>query len=175
VTKGGDSEESEWEYYTESEPEIENQESKSPDSQQAKTQEPNKITKESVSTTNNVQCSASKSLNIQVPVPAVSLQIPETSKPKVAPEKAPAQKVKQSATNDAGKVQEKNKAEVCKVTAPPPVKHETTKENNVKKYQPQVTKKEVNKVVNVTCNKAVDKPKILEVTNEKAVETKAEP
>ena len=173
VTKGGESEESEWEYYTESEPEIENQEYKPEDSQQDKTQEPNKITKESVSTSNNVQSSALKSVNI--PVPAASLQIPETSKPKVVPEKFPAETVKQSAPNDAGKVQEKNKAEVCKVTAPSPAKHEPSKEINVTKDQPQVTKKENNKAVNVTSNKAVDKPKVLEGTNGKAVETKAEP
>ena len=176
VTRGGDSEESEWEYYTESEPEIENQESRSPDSQQAKTQEPNRITKESVSTTNNVQCPASKSLN--KPVPAASLQIPETSKPKLASEKVQAQIVKQSATiatNDVGKVQEKNNAEVCKVTASTPAKHESTKEINVTKDQTQVTRREVNKTVNVTSNKAVDRPKVLEATKEKAVETKAEP
>ena len=173
-TKAGDSEESEWEYYTESEPESDNQEHKPADNQKSDIPEPNKITKESVSTTSDVKSSASKSLNI--PVPATSLQIPETPKPKVAPEKVRAETLKQSVSNDAEKkVQEKNRAEVCKITAPPPVKHETTKENNVKKDQPQVTKKEVNKVVNVTCNKAVDKPKILEETNEKAVETKAEP
>ena len=171
----GDSEESEWEYYTESEEEI--QESKLFSSEQAKIQEPDNRTKESVSTKNNVQSSASKSLNI--PVPAASLQITGTSKPKIASVKVPTESVPESAPSDAGKLPVKIKTEPSKTSLTqdaPSAKTEPKRELNVIKNKE--TGKEVNKTASVSNNKVALVPKELKVTHVthgQAVETKADP